>query len=944
MYKNLTLLFFLFITSFSFSQNITIKGKILDPDDIPLEAATVYVSSVADSTLVEYTISNSNGDWTLKLRKTENPVYLKVSFMGFANYNQKLEGITEDTDFGTIKLSEQSTDLSEVVIEGEIPPIRIKSDTLEFNASSFKVRPDANVQTLLKQLPGVEIDEEGKITVNGKEVNQILVNGKPFFDADGKIALQNLPAEIIDKIQVSDKKTREEELSGEKATGNDATINLTIQEDKNKGLFGKFMGGYGTDDRYESSALFNYFKDKQKISVLASSNNINSTGFSMNEIFDNMGGGRNISYFSSSNGSFGINGMRFGGNTGITLSNMVGINYSDEWVKDLESNISYFYTSSETDNENRTKQVNFLPDDEGTQPGNTTNQNSFTTESNSVSNSTSYGHNFNTQFEFKIDSTSTIFFEPKYTLANSKNRNTNSQFSVNQDNLLLNESEGNTYSERENASFSNELYYYKSFKRKGRSIAASMSNNNSKDDGSNLNESTTIFYEDTDDDGINDNTREDIRNQIRYNRQTSDQYSANIEYTEPITDSLKVSVGVNYRYENNLEDREGFDFNPQTEEYSVLNELLTNYLTSKANTVTPTAGININKEKLYMRAEVGTDITSFKNYATYLGTQYNVNKNYLLPTANVNLSWRFTKTKNLWANYSYNTNLPAASQILPVEDLSDPLFTTIGNADLDPNRYHYFGASFRDYDYATRSGYSFYAGGNFYDSQIMAFTTIDESAKRTTSYQNVSGTIMSWLGANWNKSIKREAHTFRFGFGANLNFTKNKEFINAELFNSQRIVITPRVNFTYEYGELVTINPSYNYSYENSKYLASNLNPQSNYTHRLNLQTTTYWPKHVIFGNDFGYTYTSNIAPGFRKDFFLWNTSLGYNFLNEKLLFKVKVYDLLNQNLSTTRTISTTGITDQQNIVLRRYAMFSLTYKIERFGGAKKNEDRIRFF
>ena len=936
MQNKFTLLLLLFAT-LSFSQTITLKGKVTDPDDIPLEAATIYISSVTDSTLVEYTISDRNGNWELRLRKTENPIYLKVSFMGFANYTEQLEGITEDKDFGTIKMSEQSTDLSEVIIVGEVPPIRIKSDTLEFNAASFKVRPDSNVQTLLKQLPGVEIDEEGKITVNGKEVNQILVNGKPFFDKDGKIALQNLPAEIIDKIQVTDKKSRAEELSGQKASSDDASINLTIQEDKNKGLFGKFMGGYGSSDRYESSALFNYFKDKQKISILASSNNINSTGFSMNEIFDNMGGGRNMMMYTSSNGSFGINGMRFGGNTGITLSNMIGVNYADEWVKDLESNVSYFYTSAETDNENRTRQVNFLPTD-GTSPGGSIDADSFTTESSSVTRNTTYAHNFNTQFEFKIDSTSTIFFEPKYTLANSKNSNLSSQFSVDGNNQLLNESEGHVFTERDNSSFANNLYYFKGLRKKGRSVSVSLNNENSKDDATNLNESSTFFYGETD--GVNGIVRTDIRNQVRYNRQAVDSYGASFEYAEPITDSLTIRLNVGYDTRNSVEDRQGFDFDEQTGMYTSLNDSLTNYLTSRVSTLSPSAGINIRKEKLYFNINLGTDISRFDNFSTYLGQDYTFDRNYILPNANAFLSYRITKSRSIYSNYSYNVSFPAASQVLPVEDVSNPLFTTVGNPDLDPNRYHSISFSYRDYDYTTRSGYSIYAGGDFYDSQVMGSTIIDESAKRTTTFENVSGTLSSWLGGNWSKSIKREAHNFRFGLGVNINYFKNKGFTNGELFEEDNFSITPRANFSYDYGELLNIAPSYNYTIRRSDYTNYIINSQSNSVHNVNLQTTTYWPKHVIFGNDFGYTYTTNIAPGFRRDFFLWNTSLGYNFFNDKLLFKVKVYDLLNQNLNATRTITATGITDQQNIVLRRYVMFTLTYKIEKFGGKKEGGSR----
>ena len=190
-----------------------------------------------------------------------------------------------------------------------------------------------------------------------------------------------MPSDIINKVQVSDTKTKKEEQTGAAASANTASINLTIDENKNKGFFGKFMGGRGSDKRYESSTLVNYFKNKRKISVLASSNNINATGFSMDEVFDNMGGGRSRSVWIGDNGSFGINGRSFGGNKGITQSNLVGLNYSDEWFKDAETSLSYFYSGANSKNTNRTSLTNFLPS------GN------FSTNSNSNTNEDRYVHN-----------------------------------------------------------------------------------------------------------------------------------------------------------------------------------------------------------------------------------------------------------------------------------------------------------------------------------------------------------------------------------------------------------------------------------------------------------------------------------------------------------------------------------------------------------------------
>ena len=312
--KTFYLLCALFFSSFLFSQNtFTIKGKVVDPTTkLPIESATVYLTSVKDSSVVDYTITNKMGNFAIKVKKSDKALNLKVSFISYQDFVENVTGLTADKDFGTIELKDATNQLNEVVVKSEIPPIRIKKDTLEFNASSFKVGADANVEALLKQLPGVEITPEGKITVNGKEVNNILVNGKPFFGKDGKIATQNLPAEIIEKVQVVDTKTKSEEISGDASGSENKTINLTIQEDKNKGFFGKIMGGLGSDKRYESSMLVNYFKGERKISALASSNNINSIGFSMDEIFDNMGGGRNSSVYWNDDGSFGINNMSFG--------------------------------------------------------------------------------------------------------------------------------------------------------------------------------------------------------------------------------------------------------------------------------------------------------------------------------------------------------------------------------------------------------------------------------------------------------------------------------------------------------------------------------------------------------------------------------------------------------------------------------------------------------
>lgn len=903
----------------AFSQSsFYIKGKIIEETTkLPMESVTVYLSVAKDSSLVDYTITDKNGNFSLAVKKASQPLFLKVSMVGFEDYKLNMAELLKAKDFGVITLKEQAKMLNEVVVKTEAPPVRIKKDTLEFNAASFKVRPDANVETLLKQLPGVEIDAEGKITVNGKEVNQILVNGKPFFDKDGKIALQNLPSDIINKVQVTDTKTKKEELSGQAASSNNASINLTIDEDKNKGFFGKFMAGYGTDERYESSALINYFKNKRKLSVLASSNNINSVGFSMDEIFDNMGGGRSRSMYYNDNGSFGINGMRFGAGTGITQSDMVGINYSDEWSKKTETTASYFFSDQHTKNASRSNQINFL-----------TTGDYLTSNSTSDSKSDRFGHNVNLEFEYKIDSTTSLVFIPKFTKSNGKDRDKSFQSSSDMDNNLLNESASETFSDSDGTNFKNSVYFNKSLNRRGRYVSASFDNENNRDEISAFNKSATISYQDA--------TPDDIRDQVKKNRNIRDSYSFETAYSEPLKDSLKVNLALEYKWSKSSEDRKAFDYDAISQTYSNANDILTNYLTATARTVKPTAGIAIEKKKYRFNFSAGTVVSQFDAHSLYRDNVTDLNKQYALPFADVQFNYSFTKSKSLWLNYNYEFDFPTANQVLPVEDLSNPLNTYIGNPDLDLNKSHSAYVNYSDYDYASRSGYGAYLSTSYYDSQIVASTIFDVNGKRETSYVNVGDTHSTWFGLYWNKTIKKEAHKFRFNLGFNTSLGLSKGFTNGEMYDAKSMRLTPRASFSYDYGELLTISPSYNLSYNETEYTNYSVGGATNVLHRFNLQTTNYWPKNWVFGNDFGYTYNSNIADGFKKDFYLWNTSLAYSFFNKKFTAKVKVYDLLNQNQSATRTISATTIRDEENTVLKRYAMFSLTYKIEKFGGKEK--------
>ena len=920
--QTLFLAFLFFSTLFSFSQNqFVFKGKLINKtNNSPIESATIYLTREKDSAVLEYTISNKQGAFEFKVAPQNTSATLKVSFPELETFTKSFETINNDVDFGIIELYKQDTEIETVLIKSDIPPIRIKKDTLEFNAASFKLRPDANVESLLKQLPGVEIDADGKITVNGKEVNQILVNGKPFFDKDGKVALQNLPSTIINKVQVTDTKTRKEEKTGANASSNNASINLTIDEKKNKGFFGKALAGYGSDERYESSGIINYFKNKTKVSVLASANNINSVGFSMDEVFDNMGGGRNGGrMWVGDNGNYWYNGQNFGSNSGITESNLVGVNYSDNYFEKVDFSSSFFHSGTSNRNNNKTNNTTFLPN--GT----------FITNSESTTKTDSDYNDFSFMADIKLDSTMSIVFEPK--MSYNKRRNYSSTKSSSFENSnLLNDFTSENKSESLSKAFQSTTTFTKSFKKKGRNVSFVFDNeNNSNDDDVRVN-STTNFYQNSD--------PSDIRNQTSNRKNKTENYRLNFEYAEPITDSLTVKLGTSYDYKFNSNDGETLDFNASTNTFSDRNDLLSSTINAKTSELYSYAGISVNKSKYNFNVELGTMSLHNVNTSDYLGIATRLDKNFMLPKANVYGSYKFSKSKNLYFNYNLDYNLPSATQLLPIQNVSNPLNTIVGNSNLNINKNHSVYFSYRNFDFATRSGYGFYSGINYYENQVTSKTIYDANRKRTTTYVDMNGNNNAWFGLYWNKSIKKEKVNYRYEFRISNNLGYDKGFVNGELFSSSSYSFTPSVRFNYEIIDKITIAPSYNFGKEFVSYTNYTIDKTSFYSHRMNLQITSYWPKNWTFGNDFGYNYNSNLGAGFKKDFYLWNTSLAYSFYNNKFLAKVKVYDILNQNQSNKRTISETSITDEENIVLKRYVMFSLTYKIHMFDSKEKKESK----
>jgi hypothetical protein len=902
---------------------LSIKGRVLDQNNLPIEFATVYLNKTSDSSLINYTISDAQGHFKLPLASTTNATFFVISAEGYTDYVKQYNIIEKTDDIGTIVLQPKSANqLDEIVITTNVAPIKIKKDTLEFNAKSFDVRPDATVKSLLEQLPGVLVNDSGKILVNGEEVKEILINGKPFFDANGQVILNNLPANLINKVQVTDYKTKEQKLANEIATSTDKAINLTIDEDKNKGFFGNVTGGVGSDSRYEGSMLFNYFNNDTKISVLAATNNINSLGFSNNELFDNLVSGRNISLSTSSSGSVSINGFKLGSDKGIYTNNMVGFNYSDSFNKKLDLSTSYIFNQVNFNNDSKKRVENLLPD------------NLYITESESSEKSISKSQTANLQFEIKLNDKTTLQIDPKVDYSTVESHQNGFKSTYNQNNQLVNNQNSLINSNSNQSEVATNLSLIRKFDKKDRSLITNFLINFKRTKQDNTTKSENNFFE---------TNTSDNRNQQLNTDKNNNTVEASIRYKEPITLKQELTISMGYAYKYHDWDRKGLNFNDLNQSYSDLATNLTFTNSMQVNQVKPSFTYRYKFEKGYLNFVAASKITDFRIKNYFINQTFNEKHVDVLPEFSLTYNFPISKNRKAIIGYSYSENINDLNKLAPVSDFANPFLTIIGNPNLKNIEKHTLYINSYTYNDVNKLGTYLNTSFNWQPVGVINKTEYDSNFKGTQTYLSGNAGNSGYFNygvyqtkkLNENHALKYEGY---FGFGLN----KTYGITNDQTFTSKWFSIYPDVSLKWKYKKDFDVRLNYEFMFSNLKYDNYVIDKTQYITHKAALQTTFYWPKNIFLANDISYTYNGNISPGFKRDFYLWNVSLGYKFYNETFIAKVKVYDLLNQNTNVRRTADATQVIDEYNTILKRYVMFSLTYKISKFGGKTKNKFKFR--
>jgi hypothetical protein len=919
--KKLLFVFALLLATTTFSQSYPFKitGKInSEKEKTPIEAATIHLERVKDSSVVSYTISNDKGIFSLEGKSFHKDLKLFISYVGMNSYTKSITlGKESNFDLGLINLEEESNLLNEIVIKSRAP-ITIKKDTLEFNVKSFKTKKDANVEDLLKKLPGVEVDEEGKITVNGKPVNKILVNGKPFFGNDPSITTKNLTKEIIEKVQITDTKSKSEAFAGEKGDANNKTINLTIKKENNKGWFGRVSAGAGTNKRFEGATMVNRFDNNQRFSVLASTNNINSPGFSFGEIQKMFGGGGSI--WMSGNGSFSVNGRRFGGGSGIVRSKTAGATYADEYGKGLDINANYFYSGSNSNNESKSNKEYTLSD-----------KRKYFSNSTSKSEDENHNHSVNTEFDIEIDSTFLINIQPSFVFNKREGSNSIQEASLDEKNTLTNSYISNSYAKSEANNFKNTIDITKKLGNKGAFIKASITNQIDKSNTEEVNKSTIEEFGTTP-----KITSRDQKSTISNNLNG---FNTLITYRFPLV-SKKIFLDAKYGYQSNeRENKEDtYDFNNISQEYADFNQGLSSDFTYNDIAKTPALELIYKTKKWRFNFETGLVNRTLENNDK-LRPSLSLKKQFNNLALDAGFRYRFDSKASVYFDYRLTNRTPGISQIQPFENVNNPSNIITGNPELKPTQNHRAYINFNKYNWQAGTGMFFYISGSIFKNQIISKTEVDAKFIRNSTYVNNDGGYDLWGGGSYSKKIKLDSITsIKLKLGGNISAFKNFNIINNIKEGAQTTSLRPNVGVTLDWNKLISIETRYDISFSKTKY-DINTNQNQGFTrHSLRIRTKTNFPEKLEWRNDIKYTYNPNVV-GFNKDAWFWNATLAYSILKDQGTISLKAYDLLNQNTNAQRRASSNYIEDSQSTVLEQYFMLGFSWKFNSLGKKGKVRD-----
>lgn len=897
----------------SFSQNVKLSGTVINSNEnIPVNNAVIALLSPKDSTLLKYTRSDQSGKFLLQVPKGD---YIMMTSQPY--FGDLLEDITLDGDknISSVKLISKATLLQEVIIKSG-SPFRIKGDTTIYTADSFKVSANANVEELLKKLPGIQVDKDGKIKAMGENVEKVLVDGEEFFGDDPGMTIKNLRADGVKEVQVFDKKSEQSEFTGIDDGQTKKTINLKLKENAKKGYFGKVDIAAGPqehiDNRYNTNIMFSSFKGKRKFSSFLLNGNTGQDRMSWQDEqkFGDMGdmtmmddGGVMITRSGSQDDEPYIdpnNGFMYNVNTGLL--------YSNKWDEKHSLNLSPKFNQQIYDNYKTT----FIK----TQIGDSSlNQNATET-----SHANRYNFKLKGIWEFKMDSMNTLKVTANSNFYHTESNVQSNSISTGNTGTLKNTSDKDVQTKSDKAALSGNILFKHKFKKDRRTITLNADWNSLENKGSTLVQSNNQSYFN----GIPSGGQ--ILNQVKDYKTSTNNLSAGLVYTEPLSKEFSLELGYRFILNEGTNEQTTNGYSPATQKYDHLIDTLTNDFKQNIIQNIPSAKINFANKKWKLNIGAGFGFTNFQLKDLTLNKNYDRNYTNFFPNATA--TYTYKPNHSIRFSYNGNTTQPTINQLQPLRNNDDYYNQYIGNPNLKPSFTNSFNVSHNSYNFLKNLwGYQA-LNVRFTNNSITNNRVINvESGKTITQPINTDGNLSIYFYGGVGFKLKKL--DINVTLQPMIAYSQFSDVINnvKSLSKAFTPTMTVYMNKTKENKYDVSVSNSYSY---NSNISSQNDTKLHYFTNELSLNTTVYIQKVWSIKNDYTYYFRQKT---FSTDndisTHIWNARLQRTFKSNEFTAYVAVNDILNQNVGISRSFNGNTYREVNNDRLKRYFMIGFTWNFK---------------
>ncbi len=894
------------------STRVDVRGVVTDSLDAGLPGATVVVLQAADSIMVSFGVTRRDGAFRLR-RVPTGDYLLQVTFVGLEPYSAPLSVGDEAVDVGRIALKEAVSELDQLVITADHIPLVINADTVEYNADAFGMRANANVEDLLKRLPGIEVERDGSIKAQGETVEQVLVDGKEFFGDDPKIATQNLPAEAVDRVQVYDKQSDMAEFTGIDDGEESKTINLALKEDHKQGYFGNVSGGYGRDDerdnRYQGKASINRFSASTQISFLGNLNNVNQQSFSMGEYMSFMGGLQGM--MSGRGGFISLSEVQSGNgvNAGFSQTMAAGLNFNHDFSAKTSLRSSYFFNEIDNTQDRTVRQqqlagasLSSLSLQEGRQE------------------SLNRNHRLNLNLKHEIGVGQDVRLRANLRATDSALDNLSSRDTRDASDVLRNRNTTTYDAGGDEVGGNASLTYRKRLSERGRTLAAEVRTSlNDGDLEGNL-DALNSYYDDF---GNVLSSEEILQRQARFSNTLSSR--ARLTWTEPLGKKRALSFEAERRQISEDQDKSVFDLIGTD---TILNETLSSAL--EQTYTYNQAGVSLRVNRKRHSYSLGADVQGSRLAGDILDEDVRIDNNFVHVLPSASFRYEFNGGQSMDLDYRTSTREPSMRELQPFADNSDPLNVYTGNPNLRPEYSHSARLHFMHFDQFSFTNIFAFARASYTRNKIVRARTIDEQFLQNSTSINADGDWM--LSGNVSFGTPIRVIGSKINISNNAMYNRGMELINAEENKTTILRNTVDVKLENRKKDIIDALIGARLTFNVNKY---SLNPElsQNYLNRTFYTEFTYTLRDSWrFTTALDYRLYAEDVFGSGQNVPLWRAELSRTLLKEKAELQLVGLDLLNKNLGVDYTNTANYIEESQVNALGRYIMLKFVYNLSGFG------------